>query len=129
MEQQTRDRLSQLLVGMEIINVEQYGNYFHMMFASRSLTIRCAWRLICDGEIVIGSGSTDELVDRMSDYLKGQVVERVAVRGEFHDLRLEFMSRYALEVYADSQEFENWQLGGGPTEMIIAGPSRLWSEF
>jgi hypothetical protein len=129
MDEESKTRLSRLLVGLECVDVEQSGNFIQLVFRERRLIIGCAWRVSRDSEILVGSDSEDDLVDSLPQYLRGQCVDHVSVRGEFHDLRVEFMNHLILEAFADSEKYENWQLVGGANDMIIAGPSGLWSEF
>jgi hypothetical protein len=61
--------------------------------------------------------------------LIGRRVRQVALVNDCHDLRVEFDQGMILETFADSEQYEHWHVGGGPDEMIIAGPGKLWSSF
>lgn len=130
MDRETLQRLDSLLIGNECTGIERIGgNYLQVLFKGRRLIVECAWRLSDQGEIVIGSDSEEAVLGKIDDLIVGSIVREVRVRGEFNDLRVGFANGRVLEAFADSEKFENWKLIGGPDEMIIAGPSRLWSTF
>lgn len=130
MDEETLQRLDTLLIGNKCSGVEGLGeNYIQVLFGKRRLIVECAWRLSDQGEIVIGSASEEVVLSKIDDLIVGNVVQEVHVRGEFHDLRVEFANARVLEAFADSEKFESWNFVSSSGEMIIAGPSRLWSLF
>ena len=129
MDTLTRNRLKKLLVGSLCVDMDNRGDYLQILLGSRWLIVESAWRVVHDRDIIVGSVSEDAVLEKLPDILVGQTVRSVVTHGEFNDLRLEFNNGAVLEAFADSERFEHWKLAGGPEEMIIAGPGRLWSEF
>jgi hypothetical protein len=130
MDRETLQRIDTLLIGYKCSGIERLGeNYLQVLFGERRLIVECAWRLSDQGEIVIGNESEETVLSKIDDLVVGSVVREVRVRGEFHDLRVKFANARVLEAFADSEKYENWNLVTSSGEMIIAGPSRLWSTF
>ena len=125
----TVHRLKELLIGSSCVKMENMGNYLQIVFGARQLIVESAWRIIQDSEIVVGSASEESLLAKLPHVLVGRIVQSVEVHDSFHDLCLRFDRDTRLEIFADSAEYEHWKLVGGPQEMIIAGPGRLWSSF
>ena len=129
MDTDTIQRLTHLLVGSVCTEVSLEAGYFIILFGTHGLTIGCAWRLIQGEGICVGSNSDATLQAQFSTVLIGQQVRRVELVSDCHDLRVEFDQGMILETFADSEQYEHWHVGGGPDEMIIAGPGKLWSSF
>ncbi len=125
----TRNRLNTLLIGLKCGGVENRGNYLQLVLGSRRLIVGAAWRVVHDDDIIIGSASEEEVLEKLPHILIGQQIVGVTVSGAFNDLQLRFTQGILLEVFADSEKYEHWNVVGGPNEMIIAGPGRLWSSF
>lgn len=129
MDAVTVDRLKEIFTGSVCTGVENLNGYLQLTFGSRRLIVECAWRIIHNRELAVSSGSDGPTVDRLYTLLHGNVVKSAEVGGDFSDLRLEFSDSTVLETFADSEEYEHWKVVGGPDDMIIAGPGRLWSAF
>ena len=129
MDTDTIQRLTHLLVGSVCTEVSLEAGYLTIVFGTRGLTIGCAWRLIQGEGICVGSNSDATLQAQFAALLIGRRVRQVALVNDCHDLRVEFDQGMILETFADSAQYEHWHVGGGPDEMIIAGPGKLWSSF
>ena len=129
MDMDTIQRLTRLLVGSVCTEVSLETGYLIILFGTHGLTIGCAWRLIQGEGIRVGSNSDATLQAQSAALLIGRRVCQVALVNDCHDLRIEFDQGMILETFADSEQYEHWHVGGGPDEMIIAGPGKLWSSF
>ena len=129
MDTDTIQRLTHLLVGSVCTEVSLETGYLTILFGTHGLTIGCAWRLIQGEGICVGSNSDATLQAQYPVLLTGQRVRQVALVSDCNDLRAEFDQGMMLETFADSNQYEHWHVGGGPDEMIIAGPGKLWSSF
>ncbi len=129
MDTDTIQRLTHLLVGSVCTEVGLEAGYLTILFGTHGLTIGCAWRLIQGEGLCVGSNSDSTLQAQCSPLLIGRRVRQVALVNDCHDLRVEFDQGMILETFADSEQYEHWHVGGGPDEMIIAGPGKLWSSF
>ena len=129
MDTDTIQRLTHLLVGSVCTEVGLEAGYLTILFGTHGLTIGCAWRLIQGEGICVGSNSDSTLQAQFAALLIGRRVRQVALVNDCHDLRVEFDQGIILETFADSEQYEHWYVGGGPDEMIIAGPGKLWSSF
>jgi uncharacterized protein DUF6188 len=129
MDTDTKQRLTHILVGSVCTEVSLEGGYLIILFGTHGLTIGCAWRLMQGEGICVGSNSDATLQAQFSALLMDRRVRQVALVNDCHDLRVEFDRGMILETFADSEQYEHWHVGGGPDEMIIAGPGKLWSSF
>ena len=129
MDMDTIKRLTQILVGSVCTDVSLEAGYLTILFGTHGLTIGSAWRLIQGEGIRVGSDSDTTFQAQLSALLIGQRVHQVALVSDCHDLRIEFDQGMILETFADSEQYEHWHVGGGPDEMIVAGPGKLWSSF
>jgi len=129
MDTDTIQRLTHLLVGSVCTEVSLEGGYLTILFGTHGLTIGCTWRLIQGEGICVGSNSDATLQAQFAALLIGRRVCQIALVNDCHDLRIEFDQGMILETFADSEQYEHWHVGGGPDEMIIAGPGKLWSSF
>lgn len=118
-------KLQSILHNATCLEMDNRGSFLQILLGSHSLIIGAAWRFVKDGDIVMGSGSADEVLEQLPELLIGRTVQSVSVNGPFHDLHLEFEDGSTLEVFADSELYEHWNLGLS----VIAGPGNLWSSF
>ncbi len=123
------DRLRNLLVGSSCTGMDNLGSYLQITLGPRVLVVGAPWRLVRDGEMLVGSGCPDPRLAELPALLHGPSIQTVEVRGPFNDLRVAFANGMVLEVFPNSTHYENWLVAGGPQEMIIAGPGALWSQF
>lgn len=121
--------LEQLLVGATCSAVEEHADRVLLVFGRVGLFLWCPWRLIRGNALAIGSSEAAAAVGRLSQILPGEAATMVRVSGPFHDLQVHFKSGLVLEAFPSSSEGESWQVAAGPNDMVVAGPTNLWSDF
>jgi hypothetical protein len=77
----------------------------------------------------LGSGAAEAGLRQDLAPIVGRQVVGVVVAGPFHDMTLEFAGGWMLHTLADAPQWESWQIATTPGELVIAGPSSLWSHF
>lgn len=129
MDKETQTHLSEHLVGASLRDMENLGAYLQLLIGSCRLVLGSAWRIMQRGELVVGSGDPDELVEQgLRSLLLGQAIQSVTTVGAFHDLQIVFADGSVLESFADAADYESWNLAVGTGgEMIVAGPGRSWA--
>ena len=114
------------LIGDSCTGAKGHEGSLQVQFGSRSLILQSSWRLIERGEIWLGSGSVElQTISRLVD----RVVYSISVVNDFNDLQIKFEDESALESFADAEEFEHWSFHASKSEILIAGPGKLWSSF
>ena len=128
MDEETLARLSTLAMGHPCVKVE-YSPWLTITFREAGgFDIYTCWRVIHDGQIVAGSASRVGEKATATDLMVGQSLTTIHVSGDYNELHLMFANDVQLETFSDSSEFEHWQYSSG-SNMIIAGPGKLWSGF
>src|SRR5256712_6974884 len=116
MDTDTIQRLTHLLVGSVCTEVGLEAGYLTILFGTHGLTIGCAWRLIQGEGICVGSNSDSTLQAQFAALLIGRRVRQVALVNDCHDLRVGVDQGIILEAFADSEQYEHWDVGGEPAE-------------
>lgn len=129
MNLETTHLLEELLKKTACSGVELSSGILQVIFEDRRLVVQSAWRLISNAEIAIASDSEEDKTGIASVLLSNQSVVTASVGTLFNDLKINFGDEVILETFADSEKYENWYFAGGPQEMIVAGPGKLWSCF
>jgi len=107
-------------------SLEKQNGHLLLEFGHPRLLLQSSWRFIKGGDIVVGSCSIDfSSIPDLADCL----VDSISIVNDFHDLRIVFDNGSVFETFADSEEFEHWSFHLSETEMLIAGPGKLWSSF
>ena len=96
-------------------------------FDGRGFYLGCCWRVVGDDGVLGSHAEFKEAELRAA--LVGLRVTSLEVQGPVHDLRLRFGEGVSVDAFASSKDLDHWHMAGGPDEMIVAGPGRLWSSF
>jgi hypothetical protein len=132
-DDETLETVRSLMVGAICVEMDNHGSFLHLIFGTCGLTIGAAWRLVHEGGIVVGSGTPEDVIDDLTQKFLGRSIEDVSIFGLFHDLRITFDADYVLDIFADSERYESWNLSGTEngiaTSMIGAGPGDSWWFF
>ena len=131
MDALTMDRLKALLTSSSCTGMENLGNYLQLLFGPRRLIVGSAWRVVHQGDIAVGSGSSDDVIqEQLPGLLMGHSIRSVAYypqRSPRPSPRVQ--QRECPGVLRRCRTLRALESHRGPDEMIIAGPGRLWSSF
>lgn len=108
---------------------ELSSGILQVIFGNRRLVVQSSWRLVSNSDIVVASDSDAEQSETVVALLDKLIVDRVLLASPFNDLEIHFAGGAFLQTFADSEKHEHWYFTGGPQEMIVAGPGKLWSSF
>jgi len=129
--------LLQWLKGASIRDVPdlEAEDAWHFGFTVGGLGVQCPWRVVSGGRIVLGSVDHNQqfglpkpvnAVSRVSQLLKGKVVEDVKIHDMTSDLTIQFTDDLRLDVFNNSSGYEGWQYGDSEGLRLVAqGGGRL----
>jgi hypothetical protein len=129
MDAEARGRLTAVLLGAACDGMDNMKNYLQIRIGDRQLIVATAWRVSRSGVLFVGSDSREAELATLPALLTGLAVTAVEITAPFSDLKLLFGADTALELFADSERYESWQVVSPDGEMIIAGPGASWSWF
>jgi hypothetical protein len=100
-----------------------------LLFGAAGLFLWCPGRVLNARHISAGSSDGSSGAEALSKATAGDTVASIQIEGALHDLRVRFKSGQTLEVFPNSSKSESWQASAGPDNMVVAGPTHLWSDF
>lgn len=126
---QTLESLEKMMGESPCNETEVTSGFLQVVFGTKRLVIQSAWRIVRGDEIIVASDSNADGFDTGAAALCNTTVDRVEVSAPFHDIEVRFSNGILLQSFADSETYEHWYFFRAPNDMIIAGPSELWSVF
>jgi hypothetical protein len=119
----------QLLLGATCSGVEEHGDRVLLLFGRVGLFLWCPWRVVELQQLRLGSGDERVAAKKLDELLRDDIAVALEVSGDFHDLRVRFQSGRVLEAFPAASEGDSWQVSAGANDMVVAGPTNLWSDF
>ncbi len=115
-----------LLVGAKCTRVELQDSFLAFQIGGVRLTVHSSWRITNAYGITFGSGL---IQTESTPSLVGTSLTSFRVTNEYNDLAIGFEDASVLETFADAVDYESWSIHIESSEMLVAGPGKLWSSF
>jgi hypothetical protein len=84
----------------------------HSGSSAGTMWLDCAWRLLDENGIRVGSLDSQDVIIAALEQLIGHAVEQVKVHETTMDVRIDFSGRFSLEGFSHSTEIELWEIRG-----------------
>jgi hypothetical protein len=125
--------ITQRITGLDCQSTEWQGELITICFPRAYFYLSAPWRGYRH-DILAGSGSEEKIQRDMLDLAAGAKLVCVEIVPPWHDLKLAFDNSLCLEVFQDSDQYENWNLDlrdpdGRQDYLIVAGPGTGWCDF
>jgi hypothetical protein len=121
------------LTGQVCINADMTGTPLTINFLNASFFITEPWRFTIEDRIA-GSSSMEAEQRALLALVAGARLMQVVITPPWHDLKLVFSNGVNVEVFQDSDRYENWNLSllhdaGKEQHLFIAGTQTEWTAF